>query len=124
MPQCKGDTPPGCAAFGFAVENTRLLVHGGMIEYGKYSADLYELQATKWEWKKLRPKPPRNGPTPCPRLGHSFTLVNKKIYMFGGLCNNSPDSKTHAARYVYLPFHIHLSKEYLSYCVYIYHLDI
>ncbi|OQV18378.1 Host cell factor 1 [Hypsibius exemplaris] len=100
VPQCKGETAPGCAAFGFAVENTRLLVHGGMIEYGKYSGDLYELQATKWEWKKLRPKPPRNGPPPCPRLGHSFTLVGKKIYLFGGLCNAAPDPKSHTARYL------------------------
>ncbi|XP_055334041.1 host cell factor 1-like [Paramacrobiotus metropolitanus] len=100
VPQCKGQTPPGCAAFGFAVENTRLLVHGGMIEFGKYSGDLYELQATKWEWRKLTPKPPRNGPPPCPRLGHSFTIVGKKIYMFGGLCNNSPDPRSHTARYL------------------------
>lgn len=42
----KGDVPPGCAAYGFVVEGTRLLVFGGMVEYGKYSNELYELQAS------------------------------------------------------------------------------
>lgn len=40
----KGDIPPGCAAYGFVVDNTRILVFGGMVEYGKYSNELYELQ--------------------------------------------------------------------------------
>lgn len=40
----KGDVPPGCAAYGFVVDGTRLLVFGGMVEYGKYSNELYELQ--------------------------------------------------------------------------------
>lgn len=44
VPVTKGDVPPGCAAYGFVVEGTRLLVFGGMVEYGKYSNELYELQ--------------------------------------------------------------------------------
>ena len=40
----RGDIPPGCAAYGFVCDGTRLLVFGGMVEYGKYSNDLYELQ--------------------------------------------------------------------------------
>ena len=40
----KGDIPPGCAAYGFVVDGTRILIFGGMIEYGKYSNELYELQ--------------------------------------------------------------------------------
>lgn len=40
----RGDIPPGCAAYGFVCDGTRLLVFGGMVEYGKYSSDLYELQ--------------------------------------------------------------------------------
>ena len=44
VPPVKGDIPPGCAAFGFVVDGTRILVFGGMVEYGKYSNDLYELQ--------------------------------------------------------------------------------
>ncbi|CAB0010268.1 unnamed protein product [Nesidiocoris tenuis] len=85
IPSTKGDIPPGCAAYGFVVDNTRILVFGGMMEYGKYSSELYELQASRWEWKRLRPKAPRFSPPPCPRLGHSFTLIGNKVYMFGGL---------------------------------------
>ncbi|KAG5877102.1 hypothetical protein JTB14_002412 [Gonioctena quinquepunctata] len=100
VPVTKGDVPPGCAAYGFVVEGTRLLVFGGMVEYGKYSNELYELQASKWEWKKLKPKQPKLGPPPCPRLGHSFTLVNAKVYLFGGLANDSADPKNNVPRYL------------------------
>jgi hypothetical protein len=75
VPAVRGDIPPGCAAYGIVCDGTRILVFGGMVEYGKYSNELYELQATRWEWKKLKPKPPKNGPIPCPRLG-MFTLPN------------------------------------------------
>ena len=44
VPPVKGDIPPGCAAYGFVVEGTRILIFGGMVEYGKYSNELYELQ--------------------------------------------------------------------------------
>lgn len=100
VPATKGDVPPGCAAYGFVVDGTRILVFGGMVEYGKYSNELYELQATKWEWKKLRPKPPESGLPPCRRLGHSFTLVGDRIYLFGGLANESDDPKNNIPKYL------------------------
>ncbi|KAK9889883.1 hypothetical protein WA026_008685 [Henosepilachna vigintioctopunctata] len=100
VPIIKGDVPPGCAAYGFVVEGTRLLVFGGMVEYGKYSNELYELQASKWEWKRLKPKNPKAGPSPCPRLGHSFTIVDSKVYLFGGLANDSIDPKNNVPRYL------------------------
>ncbi|KAB0388940.1 hypothetical protein E2I00_001942, partial [Balaenoptera physalus] len=93
IPAVRGDIPPGCAAYGFVCDGTRLLVFGGMVEYGKYSNDLYELQASRWEWKRLKAKTPKNGPPPCPRLGHSFSLVGNKCYLFGGLANDSEDPK-------------------------------
>ncbi|XP_061640963.1 host cell factor 1a isoform X4 [Phyllopteryx taeniolatus] len=71
-----------------------------MVEYGKYSNDLYELQASRWEWKKLKAKNPKNGPPPCPRLGHSFSLVGNKCYLFGGLANDSEDPKNNIPRYL------------------------
>lgn len=46
VPATKGDIPPGCAAYGFVVDGTRILVFGGMVEYGKYSNELYELQVS------------------------------------------------------------------------------
>lgn len=71
-----------------------------MVEYGKYSNELYELQASKWEWRKLSPKSPESGDPPCPRLGHSFTKVGNKIYLFGGLANESDDPKNNIPRYL------------------------
>ncbi|XP_077385266.1 host cell factor 1a [Festucalex cinctus] len=100
IPAVRGDIPPGCAAYGFVCDGTRLLVFGGMVEYGKYSNDLYELQASRWEWKKLKAKNPKNGPPPCPRLGHSFSLVGNKCYLFGGLANDSEDPKSNIPRYL------------------------
>uniref|UniRef100_A0A6P7G2J2 Host cell factor 2-like n=1 Tax=Diabrotica virgifera virgifera TaxID=50390 RepID=A0A6P7G2J2_DIAVI len=91
VPITKGDVPPRCAAFGFVADGTRLLVFGGVEEYGKYSNELFELQVTKWEWKRLKPKGTKIGHVPCPRLGHSFTLVNSKVYLFGGLTNYRTD---------------------------------
>ncbi|XP_017769059.1 PREDICTED: host cell factor 2 [Nicrophorus vespilloides] len=100
VPVLKGDIPPGCAAYGFVVDGTRLLIFGGMVEYGKYSSELYELQASRWEWKKLKPKAPKSGLAPCARLGHSFTLVNDKVFLFGGLANESEDPKNNIPRYL------------------------
>ncbi|XP_043936108.1 host cell factor 1 isoform X2 [Protopterus annectens] len=100
IPAVRGDIPPGCAAYGFVCDGTRLLVFGGMVEYGKYSNDLYELQASRWEWKRLKAKAPKNGPLPCPRLGHSFSLVGNKCYLFGGLANDSEDPKNNIPRYL------------------------
>lgn len=102
IPTLKGDIPPGCAAYGIVVDNTRVLIFGGMVEYGKYSSDLYELQASKWEWKRLKPKPPRFGTPPCPRLGHSFTLIGNKVYLFGGLANSGGDETKPTPSYKYL----------------------
>nr|XP_046253106.1 host cell factor 1b isoform X2 [Scatophagus argus] len=100
IPAVRGDVPPGCAAYGFVCDGTRLLVFGGMVEYGKYSNDLYELQASRWEWKRLKAKNPKNGPPPCPRLGHSFSLISSSCYLFGGLANDSEDPKNNIPRYL------------------------
>ncbi|XP_067631694.1 host cell factor-like [Eurosta solidaginis] len=100
VPAMRGEVPPGCAAYGFVCVGTRLFVFGGMIEYGKYSNELYELQAAKWEWRKMHPDLPDNGPAPCPRLGHSFTMAGERIYLFGGLANESDDPKNNIPKYL------------------------
>lgn len=84
-----------------------------MVEYGKYSNELYELQATKWEWAKLKANPPESGQPPCPRLGHSFTIVGDKIYLFGGLANESDDPKNNIPRLV-LPSPLLESHDYIN----------
>ncbi|XP_076153203.1 host cell factor 2 [Alosa pseudoharengus] len=100
LPAVRGDIPPGCAAHGFACEGTRILVFGGMVEFGKYSNNLYELQASRWLWKKLKPRGPKNASPPCPRIGHSFTLIGNKCYLFGGLANDSEDPNGNVLRYL------------------------
>ncbi|XP_061494869.1 host cell factor 2 isoform X2 [Rhineura floridana] len=100
LPAVRGDIPPGCAAHGFVCDGTRILVFGGMVEYGRYSNDLYELQASRWLWKKMRPQHPSTGLPPCPRLGHSFSLYGNKCYLFGGLANESEDSNNNIPRYL------------------------
>ncbi|CAL8114878.1 unnamed protein product [Orchesella dallaii] len=100
QPQMKGEIPPGCAAYGLVLDGCRMLLYGGMIEYGRYSSDLYELNIPKWEWKKLKPKGPRNGEPPCARLGHSFTIIRDQVFMFGGLANDSDDLKNNIPRYM------------------------
>jgi len=54
----------------------------------------------RWEWKKLKPKLPRSGEPPCPRLGHTFTLINNHVYLFGGLANESDDPKNNIPKYL------------------------
>ncbi|XP_053319527.1 host cell factor 2 isoform X2 [Spea bombifrons] len=100
LPAVRGDIPPGCAAHGFVCDGTRILVFGGMVEYGRYSNELYELQASRWLWKKLKPQAPSNGSPPCPRLGHSFSLHGNKCYLFGGLANESEDTNNNIPRYL------------------------
>ncbi|XP_033017320.1 host cell factor 2 [Lacerta agilis] len=100
LPAVRGDIPPGCAAHGFVCDGTRILVFGGMVEYGRYSNDLYELQASRWLWKKMRPQHPSAGLPPCPRLGHSFSLYGNKCYLFGGLANESEDTNNNIPRYL------------------------
>ncbi|XP_051248745.1 host cell factor 2 isoform X1 [Dicentrarchus labrax] len=100
LPAVRGDIPPGCAAHGFVCEGTRILVFGGMVEFGKYTNSLYELQASRWLWKKLKPRAPRNGSPPCPRIGHSLTLVGNNCYLFGGLANDSEDPNGNVPRYM------------------------
>ncbi|XP_072257260.1 host cell factor 2 isoform X1 [Pyxicephalus adspersus] len=100
LPAVRGDIPPGCAAHGFVCDGTRILVFGGMVEYGRYSNDLFELQASRWLWRKLKPQPAYNGSLPCPRLGHSFSLYGNKCYLFGGLANESEDTNNNIPRYL------------------------
>ncbi|XP_043943135.1 host cell factor 2 [Protopterus annectens] len=100
LPDVRGDIPPGCAAHSLVCEGTRILMFGGIVEHGKYSNDLYELQASYWLWKKLNPEPPTSDSLPCPRLGHSFNLHGNKCYLFGGLTNDGEDLSSNIPRYL------------------------
>lgn len=100
IPPIKGDIPQGFAAYGMAINGTKLLVFGGMVKYGQYSNDLLELETSRWEWKFLQPKPSKNGQSPCPRLGHTLTCIGNKAYLFGGLQNVSDDPTNNIPKYL------------------------
>jgi len=83
QPSCNGEVPAGVAAHGMIADGTRIIIHGGMQEYGKQSNSMYELQASKWEWKKLKQTPTPNGEIPrermCHRLGSYINDFTKKL---------------------------------------------
>lgn len=59
----------------------------------------YTFKASRWEWRHLEPITRDSSILPpCPRLGHSFTLVGNKVYLFGGLANDSDDPKNNIPR--------------------------
>jgi len=66
------------------------------------------VQASRWLWKKLRPRPPVNGLPPCARIGHSFTLVGNHCYLFGGLVNDSEDPNGNVLRYIYVYMYMYI----------------
>ena len=67
----RGEIPPSCAAHGMVSDGgTRIFMYAGMLEYGRYSDEFYELQATRWEWKKVKVKPPPDEYPPVPRIGN------------------------------------------------------
>jgi host cell factor len=100
VPDVKGDIPSGRAAYGITSDENRILIFGGMVEYGRYSNELYELSIPSWEWKRINAKVKESTAYPCARLGHSFTMIDKSVYLFGGLQNESQDPKDNIPKYL------------------------
>ena len=75
----KDKVPPGGAANGLVVDGATILMLYGVVAHGKYSNELYELQATERQWKKLKSRPPLSGQAPWSRLAHSCTLVGNRV---------------------------------------------
>lgn len=85
-PPLKGEVPPGKASYGAAiVDGHKLLIFGGMEEEQPFSKTLYECNLQTWEWKLLKPCGRTAVEKPEGRIGHSFTEVYGRIFMFGGL---------------------------------------
>lgn len=102
-PVVSGDIPPGCAAFGFATVESQIVLFGGMLEYGIFSNHLYILNPVDWSWKNMALH--RNDLEPLPRIGHTFTSIGNKIYLFGGLHNDRCASPTDGAWIFLNDFH-------------------
>ncbi|XP_027196008.2 host cell factor 2-like [Dermatophagoides pteronyssinus] len=102
-PKMTGDIPLGVAAFGMTNNVTNVFLFGGMLEFGRYSASLYELKLNNWEWKKIIPFVEKNQESPCARLGHSFVMhtSGQQIFLFGGMFNqNEDDPLNHNPKYL------------------------
>lgn len=93
MPDVRGNPPPRVAASALTTDGDRVYLFGGLLQNGTYSNELYELKVSNWEWRKVRPTTAHNIEPPKPRLGHSFTLVDNRIFLFGGLFKEN-DIKT------------------------------
>uniref|UniRef100_A0A183BIZ3 Fibronectin type-III domain-containing protein n=1 Tax=Globodera pallida TaxID=36090 RepID=A0A183BIZ3_GLOPA len=83
VPDLRGTKPRGYAAYGMVANQSKVFIFGGMVEFGRYSNDLFELQIKRWEWHQLR------------TLG-----LNNIAYVFGGLANDSDDPKLNVPKYL------------------------
>lgn len=72
----------------------------GLNQIYNISTNSEHFQASRWEWRILSPRPPKKFPPPCPRLGHSFTLIGNRVFLFGGLANDSEDPTNNIPRYI------------------------
>ena len=76
MPAVRGDIPSGYAAHGMVSDGgTRVIMFGGMQEYGRYSNEVHELQASRWEWRRMKPRAPPNELLPVARIGVFDVIV-------------------------------------------------
>nr|XP_031363520.1 host cell factor 1 [Lonchura striata domestica] len=95
IPAVRGDIPPGCAAYGFVCDGTRLLVFGGMVEYGKYSNDylndLYVLELRPGSGVLAWDIPITYGVLPPPRESHTAVVYTERdgrrsrLVIYGGM---------------------------------------
>ncbi|KAH1187970.1 hypothetical protein KIL84_009535, partial [Mauremys mutica] len=91
IPAVRGDIPPGCAAYGFVCDGTRLLVFGGMVEYGKYLNDLYILELRPGSGVVAWDIPITYGVLPPPRESHTAVVYTErdnkksKLVIYGGM---------------------------------------
>lgn len=100
-PSVRGELPPGLAAFGMCTDGLRIWIFGGMIDrnvyvlsittfhffLSRYSNDLYELDARRWEYKLMLPQNNRHSAAvPEARFAHTFNIDSDGIgYVFGGM---------------------------------------
>ncbi|XP_057852599.2 protein GLUTELIN PRECURSOR ACCUMULATION 3 isoform X1 [Cryptomeria japonica] len=77
--------PPRDFAAGASVGNQKLVMYGGW-DGTKWLSDVYVLDTMSLEWIQL----PITGPSPPPRCGHTATMVEKRLLIFGGRGGGGP----------------------------------
>ncbi|KAL3690971.1 hypothetical protein R1sor_004622 [Riccia sorocarpa] len=71
--------PPREFAAGASVGNGKIVIYGGW-DGEKWLSDVYVLDTISLEWRQLIIQ----GPSPSARCGHSVTMVEKRLLIFGG----------------------------------------
>ncbi|KAG6550536.1 hypothetical protein Mapa_007905 [Marchantia paleacea] len=71
--------PPREFAAGASVGNGKIVIYGGW-DGTKWLSDVYVLDTISLEWRQLI----FQGPVPPPRCGHTATMVEKRMLIFGG----------------------------------------
>ncbi|KAJ7531669.1 hypothetical protein O6H91_14G053500 [Diphasiastrum complanatum] len=81
-----GELPPARDfAAGASVGNGKIVIYGGW-DGSKWLSDIYVLDTVSLEWRQL----PITGPLPAPRCGHTATMVEKRLLIFGGRGGGGP----------------------------------
>lgn len=81
----KGFVPSGRNGFAHAVVDNKFYLHGGDQGLGKYLDDLYILDLDTWIFSVPQLGNGNSSPKPTARGWHSMSVIDKKIYMFGGV---------------------------------------
>ncbi|CAH9065746.1 unnamed protein product [Cuscuta europaea] len=68
-----------------AIGNSKIVLYGGW-DGKKWLSDVYILDTISLEWKELSV----SGPLPSPRCGHSATMVEKRLLVYGGRGGGGP----------------------------------
>ncbi|KAF8395354.1 hypothetical protein HHK36_019300 [Tetracentron sinense] len=81
-----GDLPsPRDFAAASAIGNRKIVMHGGW-DGKKWLSDVYVLDTISLEWMELSV----SGSLPPPRCGHTATMVEKRLLVFGGRGGGGP----------------------------------
>ncbi|XP_022841437.1 tip elongation aberrant protein 1 [Olea europaea var. sylvestris] len=81
-----GDLPsPRDFAAASAIGNRKVVMYGGW-DGKKWLSDVYVLDTISLEWTELSV----SGTIPSPRCGHSVTMVEKRLLMYGGRGGGGP----------------------------------
>ena len=81
-----GDLPsPRDFAAASAIGNRKIVMHGGW-DCKKWLSDVYVLDTISLEWMELSV----SGSLPPPRCGHTATMVEKRMLVYGGRGGSGP----------------------------------